>query len=54
MTDGIVNIVVFLLGLALVASGVAWRDPAASLVVVGGVLMGVVVVSRFQTKGRKQ
>jgi divalent metal cation (Fe/Co/Zn/Cd) transporter len=52
MTDGIVNISVFLAGLSLVALGVGWRDPAAASIVVGSVLMVAVIVSRIRIGGR--
>lgn len=53
MTDGVINLSVFLAGLALVAIGVAWRDPPLAAIVVGSVLMFAVIVSRIRIGGRK-
>jgi hypothetical protein len=48
MTDGLVNVSLFLLGLGLVAAGVGWRDVPTALIVVGCVLMVIVLLSRVR------
>jgi hypothetical protein len=46
------DIGVFVAGLAAVGAGVALKDPPSALVAVGGIVIGVVILSRFNG-GRK-
>lgn len=43
----LIDLMVFLVGLASLVAGVAMKDGAAALIVLGSVLIGTVVMARF-------
>lgn len=45
----VLDIGVAIVGLGLVAVGTWWLSPAASLITVGGILIGVVVIGKMAT-----